>query len=130
MTTIIVSEVTSLKHREEEKEHEGGGAVSAEREREVEKGPTGLFIEPATNIEQLVSIRPVIAGVYTAPVISSPRSGVATARTTNIHFFPGTAEVRGVNCKRIARFPDLEREDKRSIGARMRALYANFISDY
>lgn len=25
VTTIIVSEVTSLKHREEEKEHEGGG---------------------------------------------------------------------------------------------------------
>lgn len=27
VTTIIVSEVTSLKHREEEKEHEGGGGV-------------------------------------------------------------------------------------------------------
>lgn len=68
VTTIIVSEVTSLKHREEEKEHEGdGGAVGAEREREEEKGPTGLFIEPATNIEQLVSIRPVIA-TFTQPL--------------------------------------------------------------
>lgn len=68
VTTIIVSEVTSLKHREEEKEHEGGGeVVGAEREREVEKGPTGLFIEPATNIEQLVSIRPVIAA-FTQPL--------------------------------------------------------------
>jgi len=39
VTTIIVSEVTSLKHREEEKEHEGGsGVVGAEREREEEKG--------------------------------------------------------------------------------------------
>ncbi|KYN36475.1 hypothetical protein ALC56_09436, partial [Trachymyrmex septentrionalis] len=67
VTTIIVSEVTSLKHREEEKEDEGGGAVGAEREREEEKGPTGLFIEPATNIEQLVSIRPVIA-TFTQPL--------------------------------------------------------------
>ncbi|KYM94254.1 hypothetical protein ALC62_15115 [Cyphomyrmex costatus] len=31
------------------------------------KGPTGLFIEPATNIEQLVSIRPVIAA-FTQPL--------------------------------------------------------------
>ncbi|KYM86847.1 hypothetical protein ALC53_03770, partial [Atta colombica] len=67
VTTIIVSEVTSLKHREEEKEDEDGGVVGAEREREEEKGPTGLFIEPATNIEQLVSIRPVIA-TFTQPL--------------------------------------------------------------
>lgn len=104
MTTIIVSEVTSLKHREEEKEHEGGGGVGGgcrAREREEEKGPTGLFIEPATNIEQLVSIRPVIAAF--TQCLSYPLAKWRCGRA-NIHFFPGTMKVQTANCYRAIFF--------------------------
>lgn len=63
----------------------GGGC--REREREEEKGPTGLFIEPATNIEQLVSIRPVIAAFTQS--LSYPLAKWRRGRA-NIHLFPGT----------------------------------------
>lgn len=60
----------------------GGGCRA--REREEEKGPTGLFIEPATNIEQLVSIRPVIAAFTQS--LSYPLAKWRCGRA-NIHFF-------------------------------------------
>lgn len=67
----------------------GGGRRA--RERQEEKGSTGLFIEPATNIEQLVSIRPVIA-TFTQSLsypLAKWRCGHA-----NIPLFPGTSKYK------------------------------------
>lgn len=93
VTTIIVSEVTSLKHREEEKEHEsGGGAVGARaRTRGGERADWPIY--RTGNKHRAAGVDPSgYRRVYTAPVISSREVAFAAARTSNIHFFLDIAE--------------------------------------
>lgn len=90
-----------------------GRWVLSTRARGEEKEPTSLFIEPATNIEQLVSIRPVIAA-FTQPLsypLAKWRGG--RARTSNNHFFPGTvARAQRHDC--AVRFRDSRAERARA----------------
>lgn len=104
VTTIIVSEVTSLKHREEEKEHRrwrrrrwGGGHGARAREGERADWP----IYRTGNKHRAAGVDPSgYRRVYTAPVISSREVALRPLRTTNIHFFPGTTGVQRADCRR------------------------------
>lgn len=101
VTTIIVSEVTSLKHREEEKEHddgdeEGGGCEARTRGGERADWP----IYRTGNKHRAAGVDPSgYRRVYTVPVISSREVAFAAPREPRISTsFRAMQKVQRVNC--------------------------------